>query len=55
MLVHFCFICRKENLRVWKKLYLRKARSTSVTAAPFAKYQSSNVDESSYNYDADEK
>jgi hypothetical protein len=55
MLVHCCYNCRKENLKVWKKLYLKKAKNTSVTAAPPAKYQTSNVDENSYNYDADEK
>ncbi len=55
MLVHCCYNCRKENLKVWKKSYLRMARNTSVTAVPPAKNQSSNVDKSSYNYDADEK
>ncbi len=55
MLVNCCCNCRKENLRVWKKFYLREARSTSVAAAPSRKHQSSNVDENNYNYDADEK
>jgi hypothetical protein len=54
MLVHCCCNCRKENLRVWKKLYLRKAKYTSVAAIPYKQHQSSNVDENSYNYDADE-
>jgi hypothetical protein len=55
MLVDCCYNCRKENLKVWKKLYLRIASYKSVTAAPYAKNQSSNVDESSYNYDADDE
>jgi hypothetical protein len=47
MYVHCCCNCRKENLRVWKKVYLslRKAKSTSVAAAPSWQHQSSNVDE----------